>query len=293
MNPAPLRLPGPTEIGDALRRRLQELAFRLGGDRLRERLAALRVHTNEFGQDPFGMDLDYVTTALGPLLWLYQEYFRVQVRGIEKVPPGRCLLVSNHSGQLPLDGAMIAVAMLMYAEPPRAVRSMVERWVPTLPFVSTFFARAGQVVGTPENCIRLLESEECILVFPEGTRGLNKVFARRYQLAEFGQGFMRLALATSSPVVPVAVIGAEEQAPALVNLEPIARLLRMPALPITPTILPIPLPSRYTIYFGEPMRFEGHPNDEDRLIEEKVQAVRSTIQSMVKVGLEERKSIFF
>src|SRR5690606_3216662 len=293
MNPAPLRLPGPTEIGDALRRRLQELAFRLGGERLRERLRTLRLHTNEFGQDPFGMDLDYVTAALGPLLWLYQEYFRVQVRGIEKVPPGRCLLVSNHSGQLPLDGAMIAVAMLMHAEPPRAVRSMVERWVPTLPFVSTFFSRAGQVVGTPENCIRLLENEEAILVFPEGTRGLNKVFARRYQLAEFGQGFMRLALATRAPIVPIAVIGAEEQAPALVNLRPLARLLRMPAVPITPTILPIPLPSRYTIYFGEPMHFEGRPNEEDRVMEKKVQEVRSTIQSMVKVGLEERKSIYF
>lgn len=281
------------EIGDTLRRQLQELTQRLGGDELRKRIETLRLRTNEYGQDPFGMDLEYVEAALGPLLWLYRDYFRVQVQGIENVPAGRCLLVSNHSGQLPLDGAMIAVAMLLEAEPPRAVRSMVERWVPTLPFVSTFFSRAGQVVGTPENCIRLLESDEAILVFPEGTRGLNKVFSKRYQLADFGQGFMRLALATGAPIVPISVIGAEEQAPAIVNLKPLARLLRIPAVPITPTILPIPLPSRYQITFGEPLRFEGRPNDEDRVMERKVQEVRSTIQSMVNVGLKERKSVYF
>lgn len=281
------------DIGDTLRRQFQELTHRLGGEQLRKRLESLRIHTNEYGQDPFGMDLEYVEAALGPLLWLYKEYFRVKVQGIENVPEGRCLLVSNHSGQLPLDGAMIAVAMLLEADPPRAVRSMVERWVPTLPFVSTFFSRAGQVVGTPENCIRLLENDEAILVFPEGTRGLNKVFSKRYQLAEFGQGFMRLALATDTPIVPISVIGAEEQAPAIVNVKPLARLLRIPAVPITPTLLPIPLPSRYHITFGEPMRFEGRPNEEDSVMDRKVQEVRSTIQSMVNVGLKERKSVYF
>lgn len=281
------------DIGDTLRRQFQGLTHRLGGEQLRKRLESLRIHTNEYGQDPFGMDLEYVEAALGPLLWLYKEYFRVKVQGIENVPEGRCLLVSNHSGQLPLDGAMIAVAMLLEADPPRAVRSMVERWVPTLPFVSTFFSRAGQVVGTPENCIRLLENDEAILVFPEGTRGLNKVFSKRYQLAEFGQGFMRLALATDTPIVPISVIGAEEQAPAIVNVKPLARLLRIPAVPITPTLLPIPLPSRYHITFGEPMRFEGRPNEEDSVMDRKVQEVRSTIQSMVNVGLKERKSVYF
>lgn len=285
---------GPVgEMGDTLRRKAREYTLRRGGEKLQERLEAFRVQTNAYGQDPFGMDLETMVAALGPLLWLYEEYFRVQLHGIENVPEGRCLLVSNHSGQLPLDGAMIAVAMFMHAEPPRVVRSMVERWVPTLPFVSTFFSRVGQVVGTPENCIRLLENDEAILVFPEGTRGLNKVFSKRYQLAEFGQGFMRLALSTGAPIVPISVIGAEEQAPALVNLKPLARLLGIPAVPITPTILPIPLPSRYHITFGEPLRFEGRANEEDSVIERKVREVRQTIQSMVNVGLKERKSIYF
>jgi 1-acyl-sn-glycerol-3-phosphate acyltransferase len=280
-------------IGDIVQRRLQELTFRIGGEQIRRKLESIRLRTNEYGLDPFGMDLDYVVAAVGPLLWLYKHYFRVRTYGIEKVPPGRLLLVGNHSGQLPLDGAMVALSLLVEGEPPRAIRSMVERWVPTLPFVSTFFARAGQVVGTPQNCIRLLENDEAILVFPEGTRGINKVFAKRYQLASFGQGFMRLALATGSPVVPVAIIGAEEQAPALVDLQPVARLLRMPALPITPTILPIPLPSRYHIHFGDPMHFDGRADDEDSVIEKKVQEVRATIQSMISVGLKERKSVFF
>lgn len=280
-------------IGDIVQRRLQALTFRIGGEQIRRKLESIRLRTNEYGLDPFGMDLDYVVAAVGPLLWLYKNYFRVRTYGIEKVPPGRLLLVGNHSGQLPLDGAMVALSLLVEADPPRAIRSMVERWVPTLPFVSTFFARAGQVVGTPQNCIRLLENDEAILVFPEGTRGINKVFAKRYQLASFGQGFMRLALATGSPIVPVAIIGAEEQAPALVDLQPVARLLRMPALPITPTILPIPLPSRYHIHFGDPMYFDGRPDDEDAVIEKKVLEVRATIQSMVNVGLKERKSVFF
>ncbi|HLV61683.1 MAG TPA: lysophospholipid acyltransferase family protein [Fredinandcohnia sp.] len=288
-----LRIGSLGDLGDALRQKARDFALRRGGDRVRQRLESLRLQTNPYGQDPFGMDLDTVAAALGPMLWLYEEYFRVQVRGVENVPAGRCLLVSNHSGQLPMDGAMIAVAVFLHADPPRVVRSMVERWVPTLPYVSTFFSRLGQVVGTPENCIRLLEADETILVFPEGTRGLNKVYAKRYQLASFGQGFMRLALATGSPIVPISVIGAEEQAPALVNVEPLAKLLGIPAVPITPTLLPIPLPSRYYITFGEPMRFEGSANEEDNAIEQKVQKVRQTIQSMVNEGLEERKSIFF
>lgn len=280
-------------IGAIIQRNLQKLTFRVGGDRLEERLEALRVRTNEFGLDPFGMDLQTIAAALGPLLWLYKSYFRVRTHGIDGLPQGRMLLVGNHSGQLPLDGAMVAVSLLMEADPPRVLRSMVERWVPTLPFVSTFFARTGQVVGTPENCIRLLENDEAILVFPEGTRGISKVFSKRYQLASFGQGFMRLALATGAPIVPVAIIGAEEQAPALIDVKPLARLLKMPAVPITPTILPIPLPARYTIYFGEPMVFSGRPDDEDSVLEKKVLEVRSTIQSMVNVGLKERKSIYF
>ena len=107
---------------------------------------------------------------------------------------------------------------------------MVEYFVPTVPFASYLFSRWGQITGTPENCRRLLAAEEAVLVFPEGARGISKPFSKRYQLAEFGKGFMRLALESSAPIVPVAVIGAEEQAPAI-NLKPLARLLRRAVVP--------------------------------------------------------------
>jgi 1-acyl-sn-glycerol-3-phosphate acyltransferase len=167
--------------------------------------------------------------------------------------------------------------------------------VQTLPFFSYIFARWGQITGTPENCRRLLEDEEAILVFPEGAKGISKPFTQRYQLQEFGLGFMRLALETGAPIVPIAVIGAEEQAPA-VNLKPIAKLLGAPAFPVIPAppFFPIlPYPVKYRIYFGDPQKFEGDPDDEDEVLEEKVRHVRNEIQSMIRLGLKERKHIFW
>jgi 1-acyl-sn-glycerol-3-phosphate acyltransferase len=203
------------------------------------------------------------------------------------------LLVANHSGQLPFDAAMIEVACLFDRDPPRAVRALMERWVPTLPFVSTFMARCGQVVGTPENCRRLLAADEALLVFPEGVRGLNKPFRERYQLKRFGLGFMRLALESGAPIVPIGVVGAEEQAPAIFDLKPLARLLDFPAFPITPTLIPIPLPSRYHIHFGEPMVFQGSPDEEDHELERKVSAVEEAVRALLARGLAERKHVFW
>jgi 1-acyl-sn-glycerol-3-phosphate acyltransferase len=153
-------------------------------------------------------------------------------------------------------------------------------------------ARCGQIVGTPENCRRLLAADEAILVFPEGVRGLNKPFRERYQLQKFGIGFLRLALESSAPIVPCAVVGAEEQAPAIFDLKPLARLLGFPAFPITPTLLPFPLPSRYHIRFGEPMRFTGSPDDEDAELERKVARVQDAVRTLVERGLAERKSVY-
>ena len=279
-------------LGDKVKGSLKSWTLRMAGQDAEEKLTAMTPVTNEYGVDPFGFSLDYALSAIAPLVWLYQNYFRVKVSGLANVPTGRVLLISNHSGQIPMDGAMIGVAMMVEGTPPRAIRAMVEKWVPALPYVSTFMARCGQIVGTPENCRRLLQAEEAILVFPEGVRGINKLWPQRYQLQEFGLGFMRLALETNTPIVPVAVVGAEEQAPALMNLKPMARLLGMPNFPITPTVLPFPLPSRYHLQFGEPLRFTGSPNDEDAELEKKVKVVKSTIQAMLNQGLRERKSVF-
>jgi 1-acyl-sn-glycerol-3-phosphate acyltransferase len=265
----------------------------MGGAALEERLDHVKSNANEFGVDSFGLNVDFAKAAIAPVLWLYKNYFRVEPHGLENIPEGRVLIISNHSGQLPFDGAMIGCAMLADAKKPRIVRAMVEKWVPTLPFISAFFARMGQVVGTPENCRRLLTQDEAILVFPEGAKGISKLYRDAYQLQDFGNGFMRLALETNTPIVPVAVIGAEEQAPALADLKGLARLLGMPAMPVTVQGLPLPLPVKYRLYFGEPMRFQGSADEEDAEIEKKVRQVKATIQAMLNEGLRERKHIFW
>jgi 1-acyl-sn-glycerol-3-phosphate acyltransferase len=278
---------------DALLARLTRWTLDLGGPGTRARLETLTPPRNEYGVDPYGLDVDFAVAAIAPLLWLYKRYFRVQMHGIDRVPgEGRVVIVANHSGQLPFDAAMIEVGLLIEKDPPRVARALVEKWVPTLPFVSTFMSRCGQIVGTPENCRRLLAADEAILVFPEGVRGLNKPWRQRYQLQKFGPGFMRLALESSAPVVPCAVVGAEEQAPALLDLKRLARLLGMPAFPITPTLLPFPLPARYHIRFGEPMRFAGSPDDDDAELERKVAEVEHAVAELVARGLAERTSVF-
>ncbi|MEM7447848.1 MAG: lysophospholipid acyltransferase family protein [Myxococcota bacterium] len=281
-------------------RRFGDELFRLAeeflGEDLQQRLDRLVVSQNEVGFDPFGFDPETGRYVLAIAALLHRRYFRSEVFGIENFPAGRALVVANHSGQLPIDGLMIGSAMMLDAEPPRFARSMVEKWTAQLPFVSTLFPRIGQVVGSPDNARRLLEREESILVFPEGARGIAKTFDRRYQLANFGLGFMRLALETSTPVVPVAVIGGEEQYISIANLKPMAKLFGMPSFPVVPQLLTgmlAPLPTRYRIYFGEPMRFNGDPDDDDAVIAKQVASVRSTVQSMVHLGLKKRTSIFF
>jgi 1-acyl-sn-glycerol-3-phosphate acyltransferase len=282
------------ELGKALMERLKAWTFELGGPGTRARLEKLTPPKNEFGVDPYGFDVDYLTSAIAPLLWLYRRYFRVETHGIDNVPAeGRVLLVANHSGQLPFDAAMIDLALLVDRDPPRATRALVDTWVPTLPFVSTFMARCGQIVGTPENCRRLLAADECLLVFPEGTRGLGKPFRERYRLQDFGLGFMRMALESDAPIVPIGVVGAEEQAPQVFDVKPLAKLLGFPYLPITPTVLPLPLPVRYHLHFGEPMRFTGSPDDEDTVLEEKVAKVKSAVAGLLARGLEQRQHVFW
>jgi 1-acyl-sn-glycerol-3-phosphate acyltransferase len=264
-----------------------------------DKVKRLDTRLNEFGVDPFGFDPKFVKYGIPFALAIYRKYFRVEPKGLKNVPAGRVLLISNHSGQIPLDAAMICTAMIVDAEPPRMVRSMVETWVPTLPILSWFFPRVGQIVGTRENCQRLLEREEAILAFPEGVRGISKTFAKRYQLEEFGLGFMRLALMTGAPVVPVAVVGAEEQIPSFISFKPLAKLMGAPAFPVTPTfpwlgpLGILPLPVKYRIHFGKPMYFSGDPEAEDEVVGEKVKQVRRTIQRMLRDGLKARKNVFW
>jgi 1-acyl-sn-glycerol-3-phosphate acyltransferase len=273
------------------------LSSRISGDDLEDRICqAMNLSTNEIGVDPFGADPDTVRLSAAFLVHLHRHWFRTEVHGVENVPEGRVLLVSNHGGQIPLDGIVIACSLILDAERPRFVRSMVERFISTLPFFSIWFPRVGQVLGSPENARRLLEAGEALLVFPEGVKGISKPFKDRYKLAPFGQGFMRLALETKAPIVPVAVIGAEEQYPSIADLKDVAGPLGLPSLPIIPQLfmgMVMPLPTKYRVYFGEPLRFTGDPDDEDAVIDEKVWVVQATVQSMVNRALRERKAIFW
>jgi 1-acyl-sn-glycerol-3-phosphate acyltransferase len=229
---------------------------------------------------------------------LYRYYFRVETFGIGRVPTGRVLLISNHAGQLPFDGMMLGTAMVLEADPPRIARAMGEYWIPRIPFFNVAATRAGNLVGTPENCVALLEAGEAVMVFPEGVRGMNKPFTERYQLQRFGLGFMRLALETGTPIVPVGIVGSEEQQPGIANLAGLGRLLGMPALPITlgfPWLGPLgmlPLPVRYRIHFGEPLHFEGYPSEEDAAIQDRVDQVKAEISALLEHGRENRRGIF-
>ena len=263
-----------------------------------ERLAKVPTRLNDFGFDPFGFSpVEVRSSALFASL-LYRRYFRVETHEIENVPAGRVLLISNHAGQLPFDGMMISSAMLLEAEPPRIVRSMAEYWVPQIPWINVMAARGGVLVGTPENCVAMLEAGECVLAFPEGVRGMNKLFSQRYRLQRFGLGFMRLALETRTPIVPVAVIGSEEQQPGFGNLPRVGKLLGMPAFPLTlgfPWLGPLgmlPLPVKYHLYFGEPILFEGSPTDEDAVVQQKVDVVRKVITDLFDRGRGERRGVF-
>jgi len=276
---------------------IDDLLERLMGEPFADRIARVPLALGPSGVDPFGLDPQWAKYALGTIAMLHRRYFRTDVHGIENVPEGRVLLIANHSGQVPIDGALIGAAMFMDAEPPRIIRAMVEKWAVSLPFVSLLFTRVGQVVGVPENAQRLLTQGEALLVFPEGARGISKTFDRRYKLTEFGLGFMRLAIETNTPIVPVAVVGAEEQYVSVANFDSLARLLRMPAFPVIPQLFipggQLPLPTKYRLWFGEPMRFTGDPDDDDSIIDEKVWLVKQTIQSMLNRGLKERKHIFW
>jgi 1-acyl-sn-glycerol-3-phosphate acyltransferase len=274
--------------------------FRAQLDEIEERLAKLPTRLNEYGFDPFGFDPEFNRSLLLAMAWMYRSWFRVAARGLENVPEGRVLLIGNHAGNtFAWDGAMLATTLFLEGEPPRIARGMAEYFLPTIPFFNVYMQRFGSVVGTPENCSQLLDQGEAIMAFPEGQRGFVKTYDHRYELQEFGLGFMRLALETGTPIVPVGIVGSEEQSPGLANLRSIGKLIGAPAFPITltfPWLGPagfVPLPVKYQIEFGEPLNFEGDPTEDDSAIGEKVEVVKDVIRSMLVAGLERRKGWFY
>ena len=255
---------------------------------------------DEFGFDP------KVADQIGPILrFLYDSYFRVELRGHANLPStGRALMVANHSGTLPMDAAMLMVGMHTEHEAHRMVRPLVEDFVYHAPVLGTLMRRIGGVRANFENAERLLERGRVAAVFPEGIQGIGKPFGQRYQLQRFGRGgFVKLALRTRSPIIPVAVVGAEEAYPLLYKFRGLARSTGIPFLPVTPTfpllgpLGLVPLPSKWLILVGGPIYIHesfGSRDWNNRVVVNKVaEQVRSTIQSMVDETLSRRRSAFF
>ncbi|MCS6881348.1 MAG: 1-acyl-sn-glycerol-3-phosphate acyltransferase [Oscillochloridaceae bacterium] len=271
-----------------------------------EQVAFIKRRLNgEYSTDPFGMDPEVIAVVRPFVRFMYRTWWRVKAEGLEHVPAtGRALLVANHSGVLPWDGAMIAAAVAEDhpAQNDRIVRSLHLHWFTTLPFVAPTLAAMGQVPGLPENAIRLLQNDELVCVFPEGLKGVGKLYKDRYKLARFGRGgFVQAALRAQAPIVPVAVVGAEEIYPMLANAQPIAKLLGMPYFPITPffpwlgVFGAIPLPTRWSITFCEPLptdTYDPSEADDPLTVLGLTELVRERIQATIDAKLAERKTIF-
>ena len=284
------------------RARARALVRILAGEEY-ERLIKIEIHASEFGYDPFGLERESAILAYALFQFVYKHWFRVESFGVERIPlEGPVLLAPNHGGGIPIDGAMIALDLAKKMEKPRVMRGVADNFAGSLPFINLFFYRCGQVIGARGNLVDLLKQGEMIAVFPEGHNGTGKKFKDRYKLLPFNVGFVELSLLHRAPIIPTAVIGAEEQYPYLIHMERLARILSLPYVPIPPLSLllgPIgclPLPTKYQIYYGDPIRFYlDHPADtvkDPEMVRKLAADVRDRVMQLVFDGLGRREGIF-
>ncbi|MCA9718025.1 MAG: acyltransferase family protein [Myxococcales bacterium] len=276
--PDPEANPGRLDFGAEVAARVEQLELRDAGH----------------GFDALGMSREGLERALHLARPLYERYFRVRSSGAHNIPAsGPVILASNHSGMLPLDGMMICVDAFLRARTPRVVRAVGDYFIPLMPVFSTFFARAGVITGSRGNVRFALEQGELLLIFPEGAPGIGKSFWNRYQLAPWRVGHAELAIRHGAPIVPVAVIGAEEQWPV------IGRITRLhpfgvPYLPIPLT--PLPLPVRYHIHYGLPIplheQYRPEDADDPEVVAAAAERVQLAVESLISAGLAARKGIF-
>ena len=293
----------PAEAASSMlsRRRLAQVAaeelpegwLALLGEAERRRLAAMQDWVEAgVATDPLGLSPAWVRRAFPFFFALHRLYFRVSGEGRRHIPAeGPAVLVANHGGVLPFDGAMLVMDVLLHSDPPRLPRALVDRFVGRLPWLREAFPRVGQVVGTRESFRRLLAAGELVLVFPEGTPGIAKPLPRRHRLERFHPGFVQEALRARVPVIPVAIVGADRQQPVLTDLRPLARVLGLPFFPVTPTfpwlgpLGLLPLPVHYHLVYGEPLRFyERHgpeAADDRQLTERLATRVRCALQRIL------------
>lgn len=260
--------------------------------------------TGDYDVDDFGFDPDLLDNVLmAPMRPLYSRYFRVETRGLENVPDsGPALVVANHSGTVALDSVMTQLALLDHHPAHRNLRMLGANLVFSLPFVGEVARKGGHTLACAPDAERLLADGELVGVWPEGFKGIGKPFSERYKLQRFGRGgFVAAALRTGSPIIPVAIVGAEEIYPMLSNAKFLARLFGLPYFPITPTfpwlgpVGAVPLPSKWIIEFGEPIRTDTFPEgaaDDPMLVFNLTDQVRESIQQTLYRLLVQRRSVF-
>ncbi|HJQ45418.1 MAG TPA: lysophospholipid acyltransferase family protein [Amycolatopsis sp.] len=260
--------------------------------------------TGDFSVDEFGFDPELTDTLLlPPLRVLYEKWFRVETVGIDNIPKeGGALIVGNHSGTVPIDAVMTALAVHDEHPAHRHLRMLGADLVFQMPLLGALARKSGQTLACNPDAERLLSSGELVGVWPEGFKGVGKPYSQRYKLQRFGRGgFVSAALKTGVPIVPCSIVGAEEIYPKIGDLKPLARLLGLPYFPVTPffpllgPLGAVPLPTKWTIEFGEPIRTDGHePEDLDdpMLIFGLTDQVRESIQQTLYRRLSQRRSIF-
>lgn len=261
---------------------------------------------NSDGTDPatlpdMGFDPAFFE-RISPLLeFLWTRYFRVKITGLENIPPtGAAVLVANHSGGLPYDGMLLAYGVRKLHSTHRLPRPLVANFAFRSKVMAPVVAQFGGVRASMENALRLLKQDELVCVFPEGLRGVGKLYRERYRLTRFGRGgFVRLATTSGVPIIPTAIVGAEEIHPVIGKLSRPARWLGLPYLPITPTfpfLGPLglmPLPTKWTIRIGKPIQVASTDVHNAAAVLEAAEAVRTQVDTMIANMLLERRSIFF
>jgi 1-acyl-sn-glycerol-3-phosphate acyltransferase len=285
----------------------QHAARELFGDQWEPQLARFlaflrRRVTGDYVVDEYGFDQEvterFFMAALRPIA---QKWFRIDVRGIENIPSeGGALVVSNHSGTVPVDGLMTMVSI--HDHTGRFLRPLGADLVFKMPVVSSLARKGGTTLACNEDAERMLRGGELVGVWPEGFKGIGKPYAERYKLQRFGRGgFVSAALRTQVPIIPLSVVGAEEIYPLVANLPSLARVIGLPYIPITP-LFPwlgplglVPLPSKWLLEFGEPIRtdeFDAGSAEDPMLVFNVTDEVRETIQSTLYSLLMQRQSVF-
>jgi 1-acyl-sn-glycerol-3-phosphate acyltransferase len=259
--------------------------------------------SGQYEVDEFGFDRELTDTVFHPLLrLLYRDWFRTEVSGTEHLPAsGPGLVVGNHSGTIAMDALMLSVAVHDEHPANRYLRLLGADFVFRMPLVSELARKSGGTVACNPDAVRLLSAGELVGVFPEGFKGVGKRYADRYKLQRFGRGgFVSAALRTGTPIVPAAIVGAEEIYPLIGDLKPLARLLGLPYFPVTPTfpwlgpLGAIPLPSKWLIEFCEPIDTAPYADsaDDPLVVFNLADQVRETIQQTVHGLLERRPDPF-